>query len=91
MEQILKSSVVMSVYGERGLGHRYDELIVLCCEEKLIIIIRAPEADILGELSDSRWGVYDVLPTFFTHEDIWVALGKPYHIITLLSLYLHFT
>ncbi|GJJ11159.1 hypothetical protein Clacol_005391 [Clathrus columnatus] len=75
MEQILKASVVTSVYGEGKLGHR------------------APVADVLGELSDSRWGVYDVLPTFFAHEDNWVALAalevyarRAYRAYTLLSV-----
>ncbi|KAF8500519.1 acetyl CoA carboxylase [Gautieria morchelliformis] len=75
MEQILKSSVLTSYYGEHGLGHR------------------APAEDILRELSDSRWGVYDVLPTFFSHEDAWVALAalevyarRAYRAYTLLSI-----
>ncbi|KAF8586337.1 hypothetical protein K439DRAFT_1659720 [Ramaria rubella] len=75
MEQILKSSVLTSYYGEQGSGHR------------------APAADILRELSDSRWGVYDVLPTFFSHEDAWVAMAalevyarRAYRAYTLLSV-----
>ena len=46
------------------------------CSDEKHPFQRAPAADILRELSDSRWGVYDVLPTFFSHEDAWVALGK---------------
>ena len=33
-------------------------------------------ADILRELIDSRYTVYDVLPSFFNHSDPWVSLGK---------------
>ncbi|KAH7094196.1 acetyl-CoA carboxylase [Auriculariales sp. MPI-PUGE-AT-0066] len=36
---------------------------------------KAPSADILRELTDSRWVVFDVLPTFFSHEDQWVVLA----------------
>ncbi|KIJ55614.1 hypothetical protein M422DRAFT_199902 [Sphaerobolus stellatus SS14] len=54
---------------------------------------RIPSAEVLRELSDSRWGVYDVLPTFFSHEDNWVALAalevyarRAYHAYQLLSI-----
>ncbi|KAG1864845.1 acetyl-CoA carboxylase [Suillus subluteus] len=36
---------------------------------------RAPSAEILRELSDSRYTVYDVLPAFFSHTDPVVTLG----------------
>jgi acetyl-CoA carboxylase/biotin carboxylase 1 len=36
---------------------------------------RIPSAEILRELSDSRWTVYDVLPTFFRHDDVSIELG----------------
>lgn len=34
-----------------------------------------PSAEILKELSDSRYTVYDVLPAFFSHEEPLVTLG----------------
>ena len=37
---------------------------------------RTPSADILKELSDSQYTVYDVLPSFFNHNDPLVVLGK---------------
>jgi len=57
LEQILKSSVTTSYYGEVGHGHRL------------------PSADQLKEVTDSRYTVFDVLATFFDHEDPWVALA----------------
>ncbi|KAK4687240.1 acetyl-CoA carboxylase / biotin carboxylase 1, partial [Tremellales sp. Uapishka_1] len=57
MEQILKSAVTTSFYGESGSGHRL------------------PSSDVLKEVTDSRYTVYDVLTTFFDHEDPWVALA----------------
>ncbi len=36
---------------------------------------RLPSADILQELTDSRFTVYDVLHNFFEHEDSWIALA----------------
>ena len=36
---------------------------------------RTPSADILKELSDSQYTVYDVLPSFFNHHDPLVVLG----------------
>jgi acetyl-CoA carboxylase/biotin carboxylase 1 len=36
---------------------------------------RTPSADILKELSDSQYTVYDVLPSFFKHHDPLVVLG----------------
>ncbi|QRW03198.1 acetyl-CoA carboxylase [Ceratobasidium sp. AG-Ba] len=37
---------------------------------------RQPSAEVLRELTDSRFIVYDVLPTFFTHKDRWVSLAS---------------
>ncbi|EJU03511.1 acetyl CoA carboxylase [Dacryopinax primogenitus] len=36
---------------------------------------RTPAFEILKELVDSRYTVYDVLPTFFQHDDQWVAIA----------------
>jgi acetyl-CoA carboxylase/biotin carboxylase 1 len=54
---------------------------------------RTPSADILKELSDSRYTVYDVLPTFFSHDDTMVALAalevyvrRGYRAYSLLSI-----
>jgi acetyl-CoA carboxylase/biotin carboxylase 1 len=38
---------------------------------------RSPSADVLKELSDSRYTVFDVLPSFFSHSDPSVTLGEP--------------
>ncbi|KAI0032669.1 acetyl CoA carboxylase [Vararia minispora EC-137] len=35
-----------------------------------------PSAEVLKELSDSRYTVYDVLPSFFANEDPWIALAS---------------
>ena len=37
---------------------------------------RTPSAEILKELSDSRYTVFDVLPSFFSHSDPSVSLGE---------------
>lgn len=37
---------------------------------------RSPSADVLKELSDSRYTVFDVLPAFFSHSDALVSLGR---------------
>ncbi|CAE6428799.1 unnamed protein product [Rhizoctonia solani] len=37
---------------------------------------RQPSAESLRELTDSRFIVYDVLPTFFTHKDRWISLAS---------------
>jgi acetyl-CoA carboxylase/biotin carboxylase 1 len=37
---------------------------------------RLPNAEVLKELSDSRYTVFDVLPAFFNNEDPWMSLGK---------------
>lgn len=36
---------------------------------------RLPSSDILKEVTDSRYTVFDVLTTFFDHEDPWIALA----------------
>ena len=36
---------------------------------------RQPDLDILREVVDSRYTVFDVLPLFFGHEDPWVSLA----------------
>ena len=36
---------------------------------------RLPSADILREVTDSRYTVFDVLTTFFEHDDPWVVLA----------------
>ncbi|KAF8636390.1 hypothetical protein AX17_003572 [Amanita inopinata Kibby_2008] len=54
---------------------------------------RTPSAEVLKELSDSRYTVYDVLPAFFNHQDPMVALAafevyvrRAYRAYTLLSI-----
>ncbi|KAG6916120.1 hypothetical protein DXG01_008351 [Tephrocybe rancida] len=54
---------------------------------------RTPSAEVLKELSDSRYTVYDVLPAFFNHEDPMVTLAafevyirRAYRAYTLLSI-----
>ncbi|KAJ7672696.1 acetyl-CoA carboxylase [Mycena rosella] len=54
---------------------------------------RTPSSDVLKELSDSRYTVYDVLPAFFNHEDPLVTLAafevyirRAYRVYTLLSV-----
>jgi acetyl-CoA carboxylase / biotin carboxylase 1 len=39
-------------------------------------VSRTPAAEILRELSDSRYTVFDVLPAFFASRDPWVTLGR---------------
>ncbi|KKY25558.1 putative acetylcarboxylase [Phaeomoniella chlamydospora] len=36
---------------------------------------REPDLDILKEVVDSKYTVFDVLPTFFSHHDPWVGLA----------------
>ena len=36
---------------------------------------RLPSSDVLKEVTDSRYTVFDVLTTFFDHDDPWVALA----------------
>jgi hypothetical protein len=40
-------------------------------------LVREPNLEVLKELTDSRWIVYDVLPTFFSHSDHNITLGEP--------------
>ncbi|GJE90324.1 acetyl CoA carboxylase [Phanerochaete sordida] len=54
---------------------------------------RAPSVEILRELIDSRYTVYDVLPSFFAHDDPWVSLAalevyvrRAYRAYSLLSI-----
>ncbi|KAJ7623271.1 acetyl CoA carboxylase [Roridomyces roridus] len=54
---------------------------------------RTPALDVLKELSDSRYTVYDVLPTFFLHDDSLVTLAayevyirRAYRVYTSLSV-----
>ncbi|KAF8075011.1 cytosolic acc1, acetyl-CoA carboxylase [Lyophyllum atratum] len=54
---------------------------------------KTPSVEVLKELSDSRYTVYDVLPAFFNHEDPMVALAafevyirRAYRAYTLLSI-----
>ncbi|KAI4523307.1 hypothetical protein K525DRAFT_254691 [Schizophyllum commune Loenen D] len=54
---------------------------------------RTPSAEVLKELSDSRYTVYDVLPAFFNHKDPMVTLAalevyvrRAYRAYTLLSI-----
>ncbi|SPO00590.1 probable acetyl-CoA carboxylase [Cephalotrichum gorgonifer] len=37
---------------------------------------REPNMDIIKEVVDSKYTVFDVLPTFFAHEDSWVSLAS---------------
>ena len=37
--------------------------------------LRTPSTEILRELTDSRYTVFDVLPAFFANADPWVTLG----------------
>ncbi|KAH8116533.1 acetyl CoA carboxylase [Phellopilus nigrolimitatus] len=54
---------------------------------------RNPHPEVLKELTDSRHSVFDVLATFFSHEDPWIALAalevyvrRAYKAYTLLSV-----
>ncbi|KAF7294479.1 hypothetical protein MKEN_01440400 [Mycena kentingensis (nom. inval.)] len=54
---------------------------------------RTPSAEVLKELSDSRYTVYDVLPAFFHHDDPLVTLAsfevyirRAYRVYNLLSI-----
>jgi acetyl-CoA carboxylase / biotin carboxylase 1 len=55
--------------------------------------LRTPSVEILRDLSDSRWAVFDVLPTFFSHDDPWVVMAafeayirRAYRLYSLLSV-----
>ena len=53
---------------------------------RVIIVLqkpRTPATEILRELSDSRYTVFDVLPAFFVNEDPWVTLGACFWLIVL--------
>ena len=41
--------------------------------------IRTPSVETLKELIDSRYTVYDVLPSFFNYSDNWVTLGRSHN------------
>ena len=73
MESVLKNSVTHNFYGELGRGPRY--VLHLTEDTKNSCTARTPSAEILKELSDSQYTVYDVLPTFFNHADPMVSLG----------------
>ena len=45
------------------------------------LLFRTPSAEVLRELSDSRYTVYDVLPAFFSHDDPYVTIGETARII----------
>ena len=52
-------------------------------DTNVISLIRAPSADVLRELIDSRYTVYDVLPTFFNFHEQWITFGEsscPWHV-----------
>jgi acetyl-CoA carboxylase / biotin carboxylase 1 len=56
-------------------------------------MLRTPSAEVLKELSDSRYTVYDVLPAFFHHDDPMVSLAalevyirRAYRAYTVLSI-----
>lgn len=38
-------------------------------------VVRSPRSDILKDVIDSRFTVFDVLPAFFQHSDSWVGLA----------------
>ncbi|KAI0339517.1 hypothetical protein BDW22DRAFT_1361595 [Trametopsis cervina] len=55
--------------------------------------LKMPSAEVLRELVDSRYTVYDVLPTFFEHDERWVSLAalevyirRAYRAYSLLSI-----
>ena len=74
MEAILKNSVTLNFYGEKSLAPRFglSDLHVVYINS---LRIRTPSAEILKELSDSQYTVYDVLPAFFSHRDPVITLG----------------
>ena len=47
----------------------------------LLMFHRTPSPEILRELSDSRYTVYDVLPAFFLHADPVVTLGLSFLLV----------
>ena len=52
-----------------------------------------PHPEVLKELTDSRHSVYDVLPTFFNHDDPWIALGMisfvySFNLVLIIDIYI---
>jgi len=74
MEAVLRASVTPATYGESTV-RRY--LSPHLCQLRNIDVIwdSDPNFEVLKELTDSRWIVFDVLPTFFCHDDPGIALG----------------
>ncbi|VDC06097.1 unnamed protein product [Peniophora sp. CBMAI 1063] len=77
MEAVLKASLGTTSYGEHG-GYGSH---------------KTPSPEVLKELSDSRYTVYDVLPSFFANDDPWLALAafevyvrRGYRMYSLLSI-----
>ena len=55
------------------------------------MLFRTPSAEVLRELTDSRYTVYDVLPAFFNHDDLMVRLcelNRIYRYICRLTTFL---
>jgi hypothetical protein len=52
-------------------GPSPSELVLNPANEKF----RTPSVETLRELIDSRYTVYDVLPSFFNYSDNWITLG----------------
>lgn len=75
MEAVLKNSVSNNYYGESGQAPRYLSL-SFSSIASVLMLCRTPSAEVLRELTDSRYTVYDVLPAFFNHEDPMVRLGQ---------------
>jgi acetyl-CoA carboxylase/biotin carboxylase 1 len=80
MESILKASVSASHYGEQTYDISYVSarsflLSIFINEFRGVYFCRNPNPDVLKELTDSRYSVYDVLPTFFHHDEPWIVLG----------------
>lgn len=88
MEAILKNSVVSHHYGEEGPDSQY---VSPCVYISTLILpySRTPSSEILRELTDSKYTVYDVLPAFFHHESPMVSLGNFLVVIFKLLLTCH--
>ena len=74
MEQVLTNSINVSFYGEFNPAHRY----VASSNINTVTNVpsyRNPSWEVLRYLTDSRWTVFDVLPTFFSDPNPWVCLG----------------
>ena len=76
MEGILKASVTNNYYGEPGSVARCVVVFCMLLLVNLIVLFRTPNMDVLRELIDSRYTVYDVLPTFFNDTDQEVIHGE---------------